>query len=53
MKNIKMIIMVVVTAILVGCGTATKVPITGRTQRLMVSDEQVLSLSNEQIWLMP
>ncbi len=48
MKNIKMIIMVVVTAILVGCGTATKVPITGRTQRLMVSDEQVLSLSNEQ-----
>ena len=48
MKNIKMVIMVVVTTILVGCGTATKVPITGRTQRLVVSDEEVLSLSNQQ-----
>ena len=48
MKDIKMFIMVVVTAILVGCGTATKVPITGRTQRLVVSDEEVLSLSNQQ-----
>ena len=48
MNYFKIFIMVVVTAILVGCGTATKVPITGRTQRLMVSDEQVLSLSNEQ-----
>ena len=43
-----MVIMVVVTTILVGCGTATKVPITGRTQRLVVSDEEVLSLSNQQ-----
>lgn len=30
------------------CGTTSKVPITGRTQRLLVSDEQVLSLANEQ-----
>ena len=30
------------------CGIASKVPITGRTQRLSVSDEQVLSLSNSQ-----
>jgi predicted Zn-dependent protease len=48
MKNIRIIIMVVATAILTGCGTATKVPITGRTQRLIVNDEQVLSLSNQQ-----
>lgn len=48
MNYFKIFIMVVLTAILAGCGTATKVPITGRTQRLMVSDEQVLSLSNQQ-----
>lgn len=34
--------------IFASCGTATKVPITGRTQRLLVNDEQVLSLANEQ-----
>ena len=39
MKNIRIIIMVVATAILTGCGTATKVPITGRTQRLMQSSK--------------
>jgi len=30
------------------CGTTSTVPITGRKQRLLVSDQQVLSLSNEQ-----
>lgn len=33
---------------LVSCGTATTVPVTGRTQRLIVTDEEVLSLSDQQ-----
>lgn len=33
---------------LASCGTTSTVPITGRKQNLLVSDEQVLSLSNEQ-----
>ena len=37
--------MSMVAAILVSCGTTKTVPITGRTQNLMVSDDQVLSLS--------
>ena len=34
--------------LLASCGTTSTVPITGRKQSLMVSDQQVLSLSNEQ-----
>ena len=37
--------MSMVAALLVSCGTTKTVPITGRTQNLMVSDDQVLSLS--------
>lgn len=49
MKSIKMMLMTVVAAVLVSsCGTTRTVPITGRKQSLMVSDEQVLSLSQEQ-----
>ncbi len=48
MKNVKLILMSVVAAILVSCGTTSTVPITGRKQNLIVSDEQVLSLSNQQ-----
>lgn len=48
MRKILFGLIMAVTATFVGCGTATKVPITGRTQRLLVSDAQVLSLSNEQ-----
>ena len=40
--------MSVVAAILTSCGTTSTVPITGRKQNLLVSDEQVLSLSNQQ-----
>ena len=40
--------MAVVTAILVSCGTTRTVPITGRKQNLLVTDEQVLSLSNKE-----
>lgn len=48
MKKIFSVLMLALTLTFVGCGTASKVPITGRTQRLLVSDAQVLSLSNEQ-----
>ena len=48
MKGIRLILLSVVSAILVGCGTTNTVPITGRKQTLLVSDEQVLSLSNQQ-----
>ncbi len=48
MKSVKYVILVVLTAILASCGTATQVPITGRKQRLVVSDEQVMSLSNQE-----
>ena len=48
MKNVKVILLSVVALILVSCGTTSTVPITGRKQNLIVSDEQVLSLSNQQ-----
>ena len=38
MKKIKVLVMSVVAAVLVGCGTTKTVPITGRQQSLMVSD---------------
>ena len=48
MKTIKWLMGVVAVVILTSCGTATQVPITGRKQRLVVSDEQVMSLSNQE-----
>ena len=48
MKKIKFLLMSVVAAVLVGCGTTKTVPITGRQQSLMVSDGEVLSLSTQQ-----
>jgi predicted Zn-dependent protease len=48
MKKIKFILLGLVSAILVGCGTTSTVPITGRKQTLMVSDGDVLSLSTQQ-----
>ena len=48
MKNVKLILMSVAAAILVGCGTTKTVPITGRKQNLVVSDGQMLSLSSQQ-----
>lgn len=40
--------MTFVVALLASCGTSRTVPITGRKQNLLVSDEQVLSLSNQE-----
>lgn len=46
-KNFKLWMLAVVM-VLASCGTTSTVPITGRRQHLLVSDEQVLSLSNQQ-----
>lgn len=48
MKNIKFLMLAVVAAILFACGTTRTVPITGRKQNILVTDEQVLSLSNQE-----
>ncbi len=40
--------MLLAATILISCGTTSTVPITGRKQNLMVSDQQVLSLSNQE-----
>lgn len=49
MKKIKLLMMALATAFLVSsCGTSSTVPITGRKHTLLVSDAQILSLSNEQ-----
>lgn len=46
--KIKYFLMVAVVALMTSCGTASKVPLTGRTHRLSVSDAQLLSLSNQE-----
>ena len=48
MKVVKYVLMTLVTAVLVSCGTTNTVPITGRKQNLMVTDGEVLSLSTQQ-----
>jgi predicted Zn-dependent protease len=48
MRKIRFILMSLVTATIIGCGTTSIVPITGRKQTLMVSDGEVLSLSAQQ-----
>ena len=48
MRSIKTILLSLVAALLVSCGTTKTVPITGRQQSLMVSDGDVLSLSTQQ-----
>jgi len=48
MKKIKFLLLSVVAVLLVSCGTSSTVPITGRQQNLLVSDEEILSLSNQQ-----
>ena len=48
MRKAKFLLMAVVAAIVFACGTTRTVPITGRKQNILVSDEQVLSLSNKE-----
>lgn len=48
-KKTNIIIALIVALIVSSCGGTTgTVPITGRKQKLLVTDEQVLSLSNQQ-----
>ena len=46
--KIKYLLMAAVVALMTACGTASKVPLTGRTHRISVSDAQLLSLSNQE-----
>lgn len=49
MKKIRIYLVLAVATLLMGsCGTSRTIPITGRTQHLMVDDQQILSLSNQQ-----
>ena len=48
MKKTRLMLMALVAMLLVGCGTTSRVPITGRKQTLMVSDGEMLSLSTQQ-----
>ena len=48
MKKIRIFLMFALVAVMASCGTSSTVPITGRKQNILVSDEQVLSLSNQQ-----
>ena len=48
MGKVRLILLSLVVAVLVGCGTTKTVPITGRKQNLVVSDGEMLSLSSQQ-----
>lgn len=49
MRHLKFILFTAVTALLLSaCGTTSTVPITGRKHNLLVTDAEVLSLSNQQ-----
>jgi len=47
-KHFHHLFLLLAAVLLTACGTSRTVPIVGRTQHLLVSDSQVLSLSNEQ-----
>jgi len=48
MKNLKLLFLTVAATLLMACGTTRTVPITGRKQNLLVTDEQIMSLSNQE-----
>ncbi|MBQ3699181.1 MAG: M48 family metallopeptidase [Prevotella sp.] len=48
MRAIKGLLLSLLAAVLVGCGTTKTVPITGRQQNLLVTDGEMLSLSTQQ-----
>ena len=48
MKTIKLLAISLMAVLMIGCGTTSTVPITGRKQNLLVSDGEVLGLSNQQ-----
>lgn len=48
MNKAKILLLVMVASLFAACGTTRTVPVTGRKQNLLVSDAQVLSLSNQE-----
>lgn len=48
MKKILLILLTAITLLMTACGTTQTVPLTGRKHRIGVSDEQLLSLSQQQ-----
>ena len=48
MRKLKVYLLMMVAVVLASCGTSHTVPITGRTQSLLVEDGQVLGLANQQ-----
>lgn len=48
MKAIRLLMLAVAVSALASCGTTNTVPITGRKQHLLVSDEKILSLSSQE-----
>ena len=48
MKKVKFLLLALAAVLMVSCGTSRTVPLTGRKQSLMVTDDQVLSLSNQE-----
>ena len=49
MKKIKFLLLTMIAALVVSsCGTTSTVPVTGRKHNLLVTDEYVLSLSNQE-----
>ena len=48
MKKIHLILLTAITLLMTACGTTQTVPLTGRKHRIGVSDEQLLSLSQQQ-----
>ena len=48
MRKLKVYLLMMAAVVLASCGTSHTVPITGRTQSLMVEDGQVLSLATQQ-----
>lgn len=48
MKTFRKLLILALTVVLTACGTTNIVPLTGRKQSLLVSDQQILSLSTQQ-----
>ncbi len=48
MKKISSFLSAIAALTVVSCGTTSTVPVTGRKQHILVSDEQVMSLSNQE-----
>lgn len=48
MKKLSYFVSVLAALLVVSCGTTSTVPVTGRKQHILVSDEQVLGLSNQE-----